>query len=305
MMKGPDTYATLSSRTISHTLLSLSSSVLLVLMLFLLLTNVAAATGGSWPMERKATYLSFRYSGFNGEAYYGQHGEKLGMQRLGERTLSLYSEYAYSKYVSGIVNMPAFRKLSAQISPESPALSVQSPGDVELGMRAAIWASDVDVFTVTGLLGIPLGEATQIEGLWAGDDEFNQIAKLGYGHSFGSVPLYVIIEAGYNFRSSGYADELHLGAEVGIRPIDLVQLLLRVRSVNSQGNGDLDFAGGSFGFASNNQRYLLYGSELVFWLSDGVGLNLGVYGITEARNMPASTVMNSGISFIIPAPSDH
>lgn len=280
------------------------SQIVLLLLFLLIFFNPDGIFAGSWPMERKATYLAINYRGFSGESYYGQHGEKLGLQRLGEQTLSLYSEYGYSKYVTGVVHMPAFRKLSAQISPDSPSLTVQSPGDVDLGIRIAMWSGDADVFTMTGLFGIPLGEATQSDGLWAGDDEFNQILKLGYGHSFGSLPLYLFVETGYNFRSAGYADEIHFGAEVGIRPIDPLRILLRIRSVNSQGNGETGFLGGSFGFASNNQRYLLYGPELEFLLSDGVGINLGLYAVSQARNTAAATVMNSGIFFIIPAPSD-
>ncbi|MFZ1729789.1 MAG: hypothetical protein WBQ23_06200 [Bacteroidota bacterium] len=287
-----------------HTISSLARSST-ILVLLLILFSASESHGGSWPSERKATYLSIGYHGFSGQSYYGQHGEKLGIQRLEEQTLSLYSEYGYSKYVTGIVNMPAFRKLFAQVSPDSPTISVQSPGDVDLGLRAAFWPGDNDVLTVTGLFGIPLGEATQREGVWAGDDEYNQLLKFGYGHSFTGIPMYVHLESGYNFRSGGYADEFVMGAEVGVRLIDPLQLILRVRSVNSQGNGDADFLGGNFGFASNNQRYLMYGPELAFWISEGFGLNLGMYSVTQARNMPASTAVTSGVFFVIPAPSDE
>jgi hypothetical protein len=303
MKKGPDRYPALRGNSPSQNNLSvLRSGAIIVLLLLFIMANEAC--GGSWPLERKATYLSLGYRGFSGQSYYGQHGEKLGMQRLEEQTLSLYSEYGYSKYVTGIVHIPAFRKLYAQVSQDSPGMSVQSPGDVDLGLRAATWFGDDDVVTLTALFGIPLGEATQTEGLWAGDDEYNQLVKLGYGHSFTDFPLYVHVETGYNFRSGGYADEMHFSAEVGIRPIDLLQLILRVRSVNSQGNGTADFLGGNFGFSSNNQKYLSYGPELVYWISEGVGLNLGLSYLSQARNMTASTVVTSGISFIIAAPSD-
>ncbi|MFA6234006.1 MAG: hypothetical protein WC824_07430 [Bacteroidota bacterium] len=304
MKKGTDLFSTARTISPAHRFFSrlTLTSLLILLLLFLFATESFC---GSWPLERKATFLSLGYRGFSGQSYFGQHGEKLGLQRLEEQTLSLYSEYGYSKYVTGIVSIPAFRKLFAQVSPDSPTLSVQSPGDVDLGLRIAMWPGDHDVITLTGLFGIPLGEATQRGGLWAGDDEFNQMVKLGYGHSFADFPLYVQVEAGYNFRSGGYADELHFGAEVGIRPLDPLQILLHVRSVNSQGNGELDFLGGSFGFASNNQRYLMYGPELAVWFSDGVGVNFGLYSVSQARNMPASTAITSGVFFIIPAPSDQ
>ncbi|MBE0644598.1 MAG: hypothetical protein IH600_11010 [Bacteroidetes bacterium] len=277
----------------------------LFLLFFLVLTFVGTqiTEAGSWPLERKATYLSLGYRGFNGQQYYGGQGEKLGLQRLEEQTLTLYSEYGYSKNISGIVSVPAFRKLFAQVSPDSPLLSVQSPGDVELGMRYAIWPGANNVVTFTALFGIPLGEATQTDGLWAGDNEYNQLIKLGYGHSFDGYPLYIHVESGYNFRSGGFSDEIHFGVEVGFRPWDPLELLLRLRTVSSQGNGDPDFHGGSFGFSSNNQSYLMFGPELAFWLSDGMGLNLGVYSISQARNMPAMMAVTTGVFFIISSPT--
>jgi hypothetical protein len=278
-----------------------------VFLFFLLLLGLTTSGlfAGSWPMERRATFLSIGYRGFSGQHYYGQHGEEIGLQRLEEQTLSLYSEYGYSKYVTGIVQIPAFRKLYAQLRSDTPLLSVQSPGDVDLGLRFAIWPGDHDVVTVTGLFGIPLGEATQGAGLWAGDDEYNQLVKVGYGHDFEEIPLYALVEGGYNFRSGGYSDEVHFGAEVGIRPWDPLQLTLSVRSVNSQGNGDPSFLGGGFGFSSNNQRYLMYGPELAFWVTPDMGVNVGFYSYSQARNTTSATVITSGVFFVITPPTQH
>ena len=110
---------------------------------------------------------------------------------------------------------------------------------------------------------------------------------------------HVHVETGYNFRSGGYADELRFAAEIGVRPIDLLEVKFHVRSLLSQGNGDPDFLGGSYGFSSNNQRYLMYGPEVAVWLSDGMGLNFGVYNVTDARNMTGSTILQSGLFFLL------
>lgn len=254
---------------------------------------------GSWPMERRATYLSIGYRGFSGQQYYGQQGEILGLQRLEEQTLSFYSEYGYSKYVSGIVQMPAFRKLYAQVAPNTPLMSVQSPGDVDLGLRLTLWPGEHDAVSITGLFGIPLGETTQVDGLWAGDNEYNQMVNVRYGHTFESIASHVHVESGYNFRSGGYSDELHFAAEVGVRPFDPVEIKFHLLSVSSQGNGDPSFIGGSFGFSSNNQRFIMYGPELAVWLTGGMGLNVGLYKVAEARNMPSSTVFTSGVFFLL------
>lgn len=275
--------------------------VLLALFVFLFATILAASEllAGNWPMERRATYIAFGYRGFSGQQYYGPAGESLGMQRLEEQTLSFYSEYGYSKYVSAIVQLPAFRKLYAQVDADTPLLSVQSPGDVDLGMRVTAWAGAEDALSLTVLFGIPLGETTQNKGLWAGDNEYNQMLLLRYGHLFRTFDAHVHVETGYNFRSNGYADELRFAAEVGVRPLDLLALKFHLRSVIGQGNGEAGFTGGSFGFSSNNQRYLMYGPEVEFWLSNGMGVNLGLYNITDARNMTASAILQTGVFFLL------
>ena len=297
MKKGYTGSVRSASRPARSVLLKSLLAIIVAILAQLLVT--APLYAGSWPMERKATYLSIGYRGFSGQQYYGQQGEVLGLQRLEEQTLSFYSEYGYSKYVSGIVQMPAFRKLYAQVAADSPLMSVQSPGDVDLGLRFTLWPGEHDAISITGLFGIPLGETTQADGLWAGDNEYNQMIKLRYGRTLESIATHVHVESGYNFRSGGYADELHFAAEVGVRPFDPVEIKLHLLSVSSQGNGDPSFIGGSFGFASNNQRFIMYGPEVAVWLTSGMGLNFGLYKITEARNMPSSTVFTSGVFFLL------
>lgn len=273
--------------------------VLLATLAFLQLLPTARVSAESWPMQRRTTFLSIGYRGFSGVEYFGHDGSRLGLHRLEEQTLAFSSEYGYSKYVSALVQLPAFRKLYAQTDADAPLLSVQSPGDVDLGLRFTVWPGDRDAISLTALFGIPLGESTQTGGLWAGDNEYNQLLLLRYGHAFEFLGAHVQLESGYNFRSGGYADELRVGAEVGIRPIEPLELRFHLHAVRSQGNGDPEFLGGSFGFASNNQRFIMYGPEAAWWISDGMGVSAGVLTITDARNMPAATVLTTGLFFLL------
>ena len=276
-----------------------------LVMLLLPLLSPARLSAGSWPMQRRATYFSVGYRGFSGVEYFGRDGTRLGLHRLEEQTLAFSSEYGYSKYVSALVQLPAFRKLYAQTSADAPLLSVQSPGDVDLGLRFTVWPGAQDAISLTALFGIPLGESTQAAGLWAGDNEYNQLIQLRYGHAFDFLGTFVQLESGYNFRSGGYADELRVGGEVGFHPMDAVELKFQLHAVSSQGNGDPDFHGGSFGFASNNQRYVMFGPEASVWLTDGMGVSLGFLTITEARNMPAATLLTTGLFFLLTPRADR
>lgn len=258
----------------------------------------------SWPMQRRTTFFSVGYRGFSSAEYFGRDGARLGMHRLEEQSLTFSSEYGYSKYVTAVVRLPAFRKLYAQTAADAPLLSVQSPGDVDLGLRVTLWPGEYDAISLTTLFGIPLGESTQTGGLWAGDNEYNQLVLLRYGHTFAFLGTHVQLESGYNFRSGGYADEIRFGAEVGLRPMESVEVKFIVQAVRSQGNGDPEFLGGSYCFASNNQRFIMFGPEAAVWLTDGMGLSFGARTITNARSMPAATVVTTGVFFLLTPASD-
>ena len=90
--------------------------------------------------------------------------------------------------------------------------------------------------------------------------------------------------------------------EVMLEPADFVQLYFRVRQLRSEGNGDPEFYGGAYGFASNNREFLLYGTELALWITHGFGVNAGVTAIDHAKNMPSALRFSAGV-FLSVAPS--
>ncbi|MBR9978910.1 MAG: hypothetical protein KFH87_12565 [Bacteroidetes bacterium] len=270
----------------------------LVFLPWILLFTDAQADGWS-KRDTADTYLSTGVRGFSGQQYFGPEGEIVDVHRIQEQTIWLSSVHAYSKYVMGIVQIPVFRKLYVQESPEDRLLSVQSPGDVDLGLRLHLFPGSRHILHFTALFGIPLGEATQSDGLWAGDDEYNQLISLGYEYCFVAIPVHWTAEIGYDLRSAGYADELHLRAGLSVYPWERLRLGVKADLLSGQGNGNAAFTGGSFGFAGNNRRYLLYGAEAALLLTDGMGLNFGAYTVTNARNMPSSLFLTSGVFFLI------
>lgn len=268
---------------------------LLSALLIVLLAGSAAA--GSWPQQKRATYIHLGIRGFQGTSYYGPGGEKVALSRLEEETYAMYSEYGYSRYVTGIVSVPAYRKLLVQEFEGGPTEMTHAPGDIDLGLRIGVYAGDNDVISLTGMFGIPLGETTSPNGLWTGDDEFNQLVMLGYGHSFYPFPAWISVQAGYNFRSEGYADEIHATAEAGVQPWSFLQVMFEVYAVRSRENGASGFVGGSYGFASNNQRYLVYGPKIALWFTDSFGLSVAVHSAANARNVPSALAIATGLNF--------
>jgi hypothetical protein len=192
--------------------------------------------------------------------------------------------------------------LLVQEKSDAPVHKVEAPGDLELGLRIGVFASENDVILLTGMFGIPIGETASKNGLWSGDDEYDQAVLLGYGRSFETLSATATLQAGYHFRSEGYSDELLLEGEVKLQPLSFMQLFLRVRMLQSQENGDTEFLGGRYGFGSNDRRFIMYGPEVAFWITDTFGLTAAAYGISNAENMPNAIVFSTGISLSV-APS--
>jgi hypothetical protein len=273
-----------------------------LILLAALLLNTGEAQAQRWPLERGYTYLRLGLNGFHGDQYYGSNGSEVQVQRLEENTWRFYSEYGYSRYVTGIVSVPAYRTLLVQENAEAPVQRVESPGDIELGLRIGIFPGENDVILLAGYFGIPLGETANRNGLWSGDDEYDQTVMLGYGHYFERFAARLSVQGGYHFRNDGYSDEVLVNGDVELRPLDFLEFVLRVRYLQSQGNGDPTFAGGRYGFASNHRRFLMYGPEVALWITRDFGVSASVYATTDARNMPAATLFSAGF-FLLVAPS--
>ncbi len=259
----------------------------------------------TWPQEKGYTYLRFGLNGFRGDGYFGSSGSEIALQRLEENTWKFYSEYGYSRYVTGIVSVPAFRTLLVQEVADGPVHRVEAPGDIELGLRLGVYPGEDDVILLTGMFGIPIGETASNEGLWSGDDEYDQSVMLGYGHHFREISTRLTLQGGYHFRSEGYSDEVFFRGELMVKPFSYLQLFFHVRTLESQENGDPEFLGGGYGFASNDQRFVMFGPEIALWITHGFGLRASVFQTTDARNMPSALMFSTGMFLSVAPGRNH
>ncbi|MCB2204087.1 hypothetical protein KQI65_05005 [bacterium] len=261
-----------------------------------------AAMAQLWPQDGGYTYMRLGLQGFQGNGYHNLTGEELPLQRLEESTWKFYSEYGYSRFVTGIVSLPAYRTLLVQENVDSPVQRVEAPGDIELGLRIGIWPGDHDVILLSGIFGIPIGETASEAGLWSGDDEYDQAVMLGYGHEFAELHAHVVVQGGYHFRNDGYSDEIMYEGELQYHPWSFLEVLFRVRYLESQENGDPAFSGGRYGFGSNNRRFLRFGPELSLWVTDSFGVLASVSSLSGAQNMPSALQFSTGV-FLSVAPT--
>ncbi len=268
------------------------ATTLSLLALLCLVSFQSFATG--WPRQERQTYFQLGWRGFSTTTYY-DGSTSMSVDQLSENSISLYGEYGYTSRLTGIVQLPGYRMLSLRTQAETRTVSVEAPGDVELGLQYAMWMNDDAAFTTSVVSSFPLGETSNLSGVWTGDGEYNQIFSFGYVRNLRFIPLSIAVSAGFNNRNNGYADEIHLGAVVGITGPGPVRLNVVFHAVEPLDNGKADYFGGRYGFATNRQRFLMYGPELELDIIDGFGVNFSAYGVSRMENVPSAVTFRSGV----------
>jgi len=110
--------------------------------------------------------------------------------------------------------------------------------------------------------------------LQTGDGEWNQMITLDASHSFYPKPFYITASLAFNNRTKGFSDEFHYGVEVGYNPSERFTAVLKTYIVNSLYNGNTDTSAAN-GIFSNNTEYFSFGPEIIYGLSDNIGLTAG------------------------------
>ncbi len=262
----------------------------------LLVSAQCFATG--WPRQERQTYLHFGWNGFSADTY--QAGTtSVAVDQLSENSFALYGEYGYSQDMTGMVRLPGYRILSLRTESSAPAVNVEAPGDVELGLRYALWNPGNSVLNISVMASFPLGETSDRMGLWTGDNEYNQVFGLEFGHRFESFPAFISVFSGFNNRNNGYSDELRFGAEVGVADLGPVSISMLLHAVEPLNNGKADYTGGNYGFATNRQRYMQYGPEITMQIVEGFGINVAALAVSGAENVPSAMMFRSGLYFTL------
>lgn len=267
-------------------------------LLFLLPTLTAHAQG--WTQERGHGYYKAGFYILRATEYYEPGGNVIAIPTVSDYTASFYGEYGLTDRLTAIAYVPFQRiTLNQQVGRESGFVfnegdEVNSLADPIIGGRFGLWRTGATVVSAGLKLGLPLGTSEQPNGLTTGDGELNQLLTLEAGHSFYPLPAYASASAGFNQRSEGFSDEFIYSVETGYTVAQAWTVIGRVQGLESFENGSSS-AGGQLGFNGNNQRYLLYGAEVVYTHNDAYGLTLGVQNATRAQNVLSATAFSVGL----------
>ncbi|SEB35860.1 hypothetical protein SAMN04489761_0099 [Tenacibaculum sp. MAR_2009_124] len=222
---------------------------------------------------------------------------------------NLYGEYGLSNKLDVIAYIPFFARVAQnnQLSGTNnntiqSGESFNSFGDIDFGVRYAIfkkgnWALDAKL-----LLGLPTGSSLGgSDGSYqTGDGEFNQYlsTSIGYSTRLFKRPAYLKSYLGYNNRTKGFSDELRVGFEVGVNVIvNKLWLSSRVNILQSLQNGTLNAANSNGSIFANNVEFSSYGFEAAYYITNKIGASVSFDSAFSGRIIAANPSYSVGIFY--------
>lgn len=271
----------------------------IIVLLFTINNDILA---GGWTKKKGKFFIQLGSQYMKSNKFHDINGTLVDINTLGDFTLSLYGEYGITDNLSLVGFFPFYHRLALNKIQGSNSGTVYFPGavkngisDSDIGIKYKLAEGGQSVLSAGFSLGLPLGDSNDSNGLLTGDDEFNQKINLQFGHSFYPTPIYFSAYVGYNLRHKGYTDELNFRVEAGYTLGNKLLAIFRITGLKPLRNGDNTIAGGAGGLFSNNQQYITYGPELLYSLTDNLGITAGVNSGTWARNVLSANVYRVGI----------
>jgi len=273
--------------------------IIVTLLLSLAFNNLFA---GAWTQKKNSGFYKLGVRYINTTNVYDEDGNKVEVPKLTNLFLALYGENGINDQITLIANISLFESIKlddfkANANIVSEGGSNSGIADSEIGLRYNIWQGEGSIVSLELLLGLPIGNTDNKLGLYTGDDEFNQNINALFGQSLYPLPLYFSTQIGFNNRNNGFSDEIRYAAEIGFNFIPSMLIALKIHGVQSLENGDEFVHGGSYGFYSNDQKYLAFGPELSYSITKSFGLSLGFESATNAANVPSALAYSFGIYF--------
>jgi hypothetical protein len=166
-------------------------------------------------------------------------------------------------------------------------------GDIDLGLRYPLLTGKFAA-SLKVMIGLPTGNSNDVNALFTGDGEFNQLAKLSVGT--GSARWWTQGSLGFNNRTKGNSDEIRYDFEIGGKFFNNRLLaMFKINGIESLNNGTLGEA--ATGLYSNNVEYLGLGPELLYFVDKNKkwGVSARAAGALFGRNVLAAPSLSVGV----------
>jgi len=284
----------------------MNKSIKIILMTVLVITGFSIESlAGAWTQEKGKAYFQLSSRITRANKFYEPGGNKIDITTLGDYVFGFYGEYGLTENITLVGSMPFLRRLTVNRIEGKDTGTEYFPGDSKtgisdfnIGVKVGITKFGSTVLSASLALGLPIGDNTQESGLYTGDGEFNQHITLSAGHSF-SGSFYTSGNLGFNNRTEGYSDEFTYFLEIGYRPLNQLLVIMKFNGVETLRNGSDDTLGGAGGLFANNQKYLTYGPELIYSISESFGINAGIVTAAFGENVVSGLAYKIGF-YVLP-----
>ena len=268
--------------------------------IYLLILTPSVLTAQAWTKSKGQGFYKLDFTSIKAADVFDKNGDVVGFRTLGNYTTSFYGEYGVSNkftvlayvpfYVRNVVNETKGRQTGQIIE---PGIVNNNFGDVDLGFRYQLPIKNVAV-AANLILGIPTGDAKQVDGLFTGDGEFNQLLKIGVGT--GKKRWWTQGALGFNNRTKGFSDEFRYDFEFGYKFFnDRLLAIFKINGIESLNNGTAQAA--ATGLFSNNVEYMGIGPEILYYANakKTIGISARLAGATKGQNVLAAPSLSVGV----------
>ncbi len=253
----------------------------------------------AWGKAKGEGFFKLDFTAIKAQNVFDNFGKIVPFRTLGNYTTAIYGEYGLGNKITIFSYAPLFvsNQLAATQGAQtgtiiSAGAKRNGIGDIDLGIRYPLltgkWSVSLNV-----MFGLPTGNSTDVNALFTGDGEFNQLAKINVGT--GATRWWTQGGIGFNNRTKNNSDEIRYDLELGYKFLDERLLaMLKISGIQSLNNG-AGF-GAATGLYSNNVEYTGIGPEVLYYLnrSKKYGISGRVAGALGARNVLAAPSFSMG-----------
>ena len=263
-----------------------------LIILAIVIFSSAISFGQAWTKEKGESFLKLDFTTLSGNKLFNDKSEVIDFQDYSFNTVSFYGEYGLTNKLTAVGYIPFLQSNSLKASTLGPEASNVGFGDVDLGFRYAI-SKEKFPLAITVMMGIPSGNNDDVNQLYTGDGEFNQIVKLASGVGKGNWWLQGAV--GFNNRSNDFSDELRFDAEFGYKLLNSKLLaMLKFTGVSPMDNGNAPLT--KTGLFSNNVAYFAPAIELMYYIKPKFGLAFrGAGASPTSRNIQATPSLSFAV----------
>ena len=275
----------------------------LIVLAMLLLPNIFF---GQWTHKSGNGYYKLSAWYLEADQHYTDTGKIEPNATRGQFNVNLYLEYGLTGRWNLAGYIPFFSRTyqndifsSTTNEPIAPGESVNSIGDIDLGIVYSLLQKEKLALSATLWLGLPTGnDSGGSDGSYqTGDGEFNQMLRFALGSPFkiANNPSYAKVYLGYNNRTRNFSDELRAGAELGTQLFNRLWIAGKLDIVQSMHNGSLSAQNSQGSIFANNVEFTGLGVEVAYYLTKKLGISGNYGGALDGRIIYASPSYAIGV----------